>query len=82
MAKQVKVDRKKEPVKKSQPERGVLTTRSPKTNLVIAVILGFIYLTLFNQSPQQALLYGIGAFLFFNTIDYCILYYRLKKETK
>lgn len=82
VAKQVKVERKKESSKTAQPQRDILNTRSPKTNLIFAAALGLIYLTLFNQSPQQSLLYAVGAFLFFNTVDYCILYYRIKKNLK
>lgn len=84
MAKQVKIDNAKK-VKsstKAVPERASLTTRSPKTNLFFAAILGLIYLTVFGQSAQHALLYAIAAFLFFNTVDYFILYNRLKKENK
>ena len=82
MAKQVKVERKKEPAKVVQPDRGVVMTRSPKTNLIFAAVLGLIYLVLFKQSPQQSLLYAGGAFLFFNTVDYFILYYRMNKNSK
>lgn len=83
MAKQIKVDPKAAAKTDNQPDKGRLTTRSPLTNLVFAAILGLIYLVAFNQSPGNSLVYAIGAFLFFNTIDYCILYYRMnKKETK
>lgn len=79
MAKQVKVESKKRTVIDAE---GRLKTRSPLTNLIFAVILGLIYLVVFNGG-QGALLYAIGAFLFFNTVDYCILYYRMnKKEIK
>ena len=74
VAKQVKVQHNKDEAR--------LVTRSPKTNLVFAAILGLIYLTIFNQSAGQALLYAIGAFLFFNTVDYIILYYRMRKNSK
>jgi hypothetical protein len=70
VAKQVKVDNKK---------NDRLVARSPLTNLIFAAILGLIYVTVLNQSAAQAIVYAIGAFLFFNTIDYFILYYRLKK---
>ncbi len=73
MAKQVKVSKTSDRI----------TTRSPKTNLIFAVILGLLFLVLFQGSPQGAVVYAIGAFMFFNTVDYCILYYRLnKKEIK
>lgn len=84
MAKQVKVDNTK-----TKPERtdiisdqGRLTTRSPVTNLFFAGILGLVYLAVFNQSFQHSLVYAIGAFLLFNTIDYCFLYYRMNKRSK
>lgn len=70
MAKQVKVNDKKD---------GRLVARSPLTNLIFAAILGLIYVVVLNQNLAQATIYAIGAFLFFNTIDYFILYYRLKK---
>jgi hypothetical protein len=73
VAKQVKVDNKKD---------GRLVTRSPFTNLIFAAILGLIYVAVLNQSPAQAIVYAIGAFLFFNTVDYFILYYRLRKLDK
>lgn len=73
MAKQVKLEK--------NPESRI-TTRSPKTNLAFAAILGLIYLVVFNQNGGQALIYAIGAFLFFNTVDYCILYYRMNKNSK
>lgn len=73
MAKQVKVDNQKE---------NRLVARSPLTNLIFAAILGLIYVALLNQSPAQAIVYAVGAFLFFNSIDYFILYYRLKKMDK
>ncbi len=84
MAKQVKIDNTKKVSgsAKTVPERPLLTTRSPKTNLFIAAILGLIYLTVFNLSVQHTLLYATGAFLFFNTVDYFILYNRIKKENK
>lgn len=79
MAKQIKVDSKKK-AESAKPER--LVTRSPLTNLFFAVLLGLVYLFVFDGG-QGALLYAVGAFLFFNTVDYCILYYRLnKKENK
>ncbi|MGI9027717.1 MAG: hypothetical protein ACR2FM_02645 [Candidatus Saccharimonadales bacterium] len=84
MAKQVKIETKKkssDPVADKTANQALLASRSPKTNLVFAVILGLIYLTIFNQSGQQALLYAIGAFLFFNTVDYFILYYRINKRS-
>lgn len=74
MAKQVKVDR--------SSEQRRLATRSPFTNLLFAAILGLIYMTVFSQSPQSSLVYATGAFLFFNTVDYCVLYYRMNKEDK
>jgi hypothetical protein len=80
VAKQVKVDSKK--AKPAKQQDGRLTTRSPMTNLVFAGILGLIYIVVFNQNGAQALLYAIGAFLFFNTVDYCILYYRMNKNSK
>lgn len=80
MAKQVKVDSKK--TKAASPEQGLLMTRSPKTNFIFAAALGLIYLVIFNQSAAQALIYGIAAFLFFNTVDYLILYRRLNKNLK
>lgn len=84
MAKQVKVDNSKkaaEPINASETQ-GRLVARSPLTNLFFAAILGLIYLAAFGQSPQQAFIYGAGAFLFFNTVDYCILYYRMNKRSK
>lgn len=73
VAKQVKVEKQKE---------SRLVARSPLTNLIFAAILGLIYVAVLNQSAVQAIVYAIGAFLFFNTIDYFILYYRLKKLDK
>jgi hypothetical protein len=73
VAKQVKVNNQKE---------NRLVARSPLTNLIFAAILGLIYVAVLNQSPAQAVVYAIGAFLFFNSIDYFILYYRLKKMDK
>lgn len=82
MAKQVKVEPKKSKAKAIRPEQGLLMTRSPKTNFIFAAALGLIYLGLFDQTPGQALIYGIGAFLFFNTVDYFILYRRINKTLK
>lgn len=87
MAKQVKVDNSKKSSKTDEPietaeTHGRLVARSPLTNLFFAAVLGLIYLAVFKQSPQQALLYGGGAFLFFNTVDYIILYYRMNKRSK
>lgn len=78
MAKQIKVDPKKD--SKKQPTAPKVTTRSPRTNLIFAALLGLVFLTLFQGSPQGAFIYAVGAFLFFNTVDYCILYYRLNKK--
>lgn len=69
MAKQVKVEDKKHKI----------STRSPRSNLILALALGLIYLVLFG-GPQGAILYAIGAFMFFNTVDYLILYYKLNKK--
>ncbi len=82
MAKQVKVDRtdKSKSTKTVHPSESRIVTRSPKINFYFAVALGLIYLLLFDQNATGALIYGAGAFLFFNTVDYCILYYRLKKK--
>lgn len=82
VAKQVKVEHKKATPKPPTEGQSKLTARSPKTNLFYAAILGLVYVTLFKQTPQQSLLYAGGAFLFFCTVDYCFLYYRLNKETK
>lgn len=84
MAKQVKVDNSKKAKNEiDSPEyHGRLVARSPVTNLFFAAILGLFYLLAFNQSAGQALIYAIGAFLFFNTVDYIILYYRINKMNK
>lgn len=84
MAKQVKVDSTKTKAGRTEEINGQerLTTRSPITNLFFAAILGVIYLAVFNQTPQHSLFYAIGAFLLFNTIDYCFLYYRMNKRSK
>ncbi len=52
--------------------------RSPKTNLVWALVMSAI-LMLVSNSPAYALTAGIFAFLFFNTVDYMIFYNRYKK---
>lgn len=69
MAKQVKIDKNTEKI----------TTRSPKTNLIFALILGLLYLVLLG-GLNGAIIYAIGAFMFFNTVDYLILYYKLNKK--
>ncbi len=57
-----------------------IATRSPITNLYIAGILFVIYMAIADQGLERSLLYSVAAFMFFNTVDYCILYYRMKKE--
>jgi hypothetical protein len=84
MAKQVKVDNKKtqtEAINAAGTSKRV-ASRSPLTNLYIAVILFVVYLAIANQGLQKSLIYSIGAFMFFNTVDYCILYYRMNKRSK
>lgn len=80
MAKQIKANRKDTGVAEEvQPK---LVARSPMVNLAFAVALALIFLAFFGPSVPQAVVYGIGAFLFFNTVDYIILYYRMKKQEK
>ncbi len=52
--------------------------RSPKTNLIWALVMAAI-LMLVSNSPAYAFTAGIFAFLFFNTVDYMIFYNRYKK---
>lgn len=86
MAKQVKADKSKtkkatEPIEVAETQ-GRLVARSPLTNLFFAAILGILYLAVFDRTPGQSLIYAGIAFLFFNTVDYCILYYRMNKRSK
>lgn len=79
MAKQPsKATVKRVKVEKSDKERKLREPRSPKTNLVWALIISAA-LVLITSDTRYALSAGIFAFLFFNTVDYMIFYYRYKK---
>lgn len=69
---------KKITIEKTAAERKLREPRSPKTNLVWALIISAV-LVLITSDTRYALSAGIFAFLFFNTIDYMIFYYRYKK---
>lgn len=76
--KSTKAVRKKAAPEKIESERKLREPRSPKTNLVWALIIS-LALFLFTSDTRYALSAGIFAFLFFNTVDYMIFYYRYKK---
>jgi hypothetical protein len=67
---------------KVQSTKDIRTTRSPISNLIVGLVAAIAYFVLFNQSFVQALGYGLALFMLFNTIDYCILYYRMNKKEK
>lgn len=69
---------KKDTTKKATSERKLLEPRAPKTNLIWALIVT-LGLFLFTSDGSYAVSAGIFAFLFFNTVDYIIFYYRYKK---
>lgn len=79
MAKQVDIKGKKASGSVVDDQRRI-ASRSPKTNLIFAALLGLLYIALFNQNVAGAAIYAIGAFMFFCTVDYCILYYRMNKR--
>lgn len=58
------------------------STRSPISNLIVGIVAGIAYALLFGATFYQALAYGLALFMLFNTIDYCILYYRMNKKEK
>lgn len=66
------------PSKNDTKKRPLREPRSPKTNLIWALIIS-AFLVLLTGDVGYALSGGIFGFLFFNTVDYMIFYYRYKK---